>query len=91
MDVYFENFLSAGTFTTGTLVHMNLTVPNSFSTGLMTISAVPDTLDNGLGSVLTTAGTGFTLNVVPEPSSLALLVSAGIVGVWAFCRRRRGR
>lgn len=90
IDTYFENFLSAGTFTTGDILQMNLTVPSNFATGPMTITTVPDTFDNGIGSV-PTIGNTFTLNVTPtpEPSTLALLASAGVFAGWGLYRRRR--
>jgi hypothetical protein len=90
IDAYFENFLSAGTFTTGEIVQMNMTVPSSFPLGPMTITTVPDTFDNGIRSIAT-AGNTFTLNVTsaPEPSSLVLLAAAGVFAGWQFYRRRR--
>ncbi len=64
IDIYLENFVpqDGEDFTTGALVVLSMTVPIGFSPGEMTITAVPDTFDNGWGSV-TTIGESFTLDV----------------------------
>ncbi|MEI8197040.1 MAG: PEP-CTERM sorting domain-containing protein [Phycisphaerae bacterium] len=88
-DLYFENFLSDPlVFGTGTVLSMNFTVPSNFPTGLMTITAVPDSVDAfDNGAAIPTTGASFTLNVTaaPEPASIALLG----LGAMALLRRRR--
>lgn len=85
VDAYFENFLSSEEFTTGPLVRMNLVVPQDFELGEFTITAVPQTFDDGQRDVPTT-GTSTTVTVVPEPATLGLLGLAGLT-----CLRRRTR
>ena len=60
VDVYFENFLETGTFTTGKLLTLNLEVPLGFTAGPITIRALPLHFD---GEPIVTAGASFVLNV----------------------------
>lgn len=85
VDAYFENFAGAGQFTTGTLLTMSMVVPAGFETGTFTITAVPDTFDNGTETV-PTSGESMTVNVVPEPAAIGLL---GLAAVSCLRRRRR--
>ena len=85
VDVYFENFTATGSFTTGPLVTMNLTVPNGFGAGPVLVTAMPDTFDDGNQSIDAT-GTSLVLNVVPEPASTAVF---GLLGCAMLARRRR--
>ncbi len=65
VDVWLENMVPVGPdigpldvpFTTGTLVSLSLTVPTDFPTAIMIITAIPDTFDDGWGSINATGAT----------------------------------
>jgi len=65
IDLCLENFVSGNDthFETGTIATLTITVPEDFPLGSVLITAVPDTLDNGLGTVAA-SGDVFTLHVV---------------------------
>jgi hypothetical protein len=75
VDIEMSNVLESGTFGTGTLVTVNFQVPISWAgPSSVTITAVPDTFQNGFNPpVTTTAGPAFTVNI-PEPASIGLLL-----------------
>ena len=68
-DVWLENMVPVGPdigpldvpFTTGTLVSLSLTVPANDAPPAMIITAVPDTFDDGWGSINAIAGAMFLL------------------------------
>jgi hypothetical protein len=88
VDIELSNVVEPGTFTTGTLVRLDLAVPADYS-GAPTvyISAAPDTIANGFDIIDTAAGGDFTLNV-PEPAAWTIV---SLVGAVALLRRRAGR
>jgi hypothetical protein len=83
-DVYFENFAISDNFTTGTLLTMTLSVPGGFGYGPITVSALPDTFDDGEANIVT-AGQSATIAVVPEPTAVAL--GATVLSLILFRRR----
>ena len=90
VDIYFENSTSDGIeFNGGKMVTLNLQIPSNFELGQLTITAMPDqfgTLSGPFPYGDATSGV-FTLTVtaVPEPSSLGVLLLAGLI----LGRRRR--
>ena len=83
-NIYFENFVDSGEFTIGTLVSLTLTIPGDFPEGNVYISALPDTFEGDLGTVITRKGQDFLLQV-PEPATVSLLILGGL----AMIRSRR--
>lgn len=57
--INFQNFLPSGSFSTGTLLSLVLTVPADHPGGQVIIRAIPDTFDDGFGSILTDPGEDF--------------------------------
>ena len=84
VDVELSNVTDAGAFGVGVLVTLRLLVPPDAAEQTRTIGVVPDTFDDGLAEIPTTAGGDFTL-IIPEPATLALLG----VGAVATLKRRR--
>lgn len=87
-DIELGNALIGQTFSTGTIVTLNFSVPANFGyTGAVFISLNPDGLFNGFSEVSTTAGQVFRLDVfVPQPASVIALL-----GPCLFTAGRRRR
>ncbi len=75
------------TFGEGTLVSLDLAVPDAFGfLGSISIAASPDTFAHGFEEIPTIAGQLFELVVTPEPSTGAIVLS---VMLGLIHRRRR--
>lgn len=69
VDVWLENMVPVGSdidpldvpFTTGTLVSLSLTVPANYASPAVFVTVVPDTFDDGWGSISAIAGEMFIL------------------------------
>ncbi|MCK4660068.1 MAG: PEP-CTERM sorting domain-containing protein [Phycisphaerae bacterium] len=86
VDVELSNVLIGSTFAEGTLVSLDLTVPDDYGfVGSVYIFALPDTFAHGFDEIPITGGQGFELIVIPEPSTLAVM---GMV-MFGLLRRRR--
>lgn len=74
VDVLFDNALLAGSFSDGTLLGLDLTVPLAFAPGSVNINVVPDFITlNGINVITTTGGADFVLTILPEPSTMTIL------------------
>lgn len=83
IDVELSNVLIGDDFGVGTLASLTLHVPDDYGfQGALYIAVQPDTFADGFNVVPTTGGQVFELNIIPEPTMLALL----LLGV-AFRRR----
>lgn len=88
VDVEMSNVLDSGTFGVGNVVTLTLQVPAGWSgPSTVAINVVPDTVQNGFTPVTTTAGGPFTVNIIPEPTSLGF-VGVAAIGMLAARRRR---
>lgn len=90
IDTSFENLTDefGDFFTTGTLISFTLSVPIDALPGTVyTISPVPDTFTNGASFVEAVAGSALSVNVVPEPTTLTLLLG-GLCMLFGLRRQR---
>lgn len=87
-NVYFDNFVETGEYSTGVLLALTLTIPSDFpAVGSVAINVLPHPdlwFENDSGPVSARRGTDLIVQV-PEPATMSLLV----LGALALMRPRR--
>ena len=90
-SVHIESFTTTGFSLPGTVVSLNFHVPTGYSVPSTLITPLPDTFTDDNGDPIgTISGGSFTVMTnVPEPSTVAMLLSGGAVAIGGVVVRRR--
>jgi len=86
VDIDLSNISIAGSYATGDVVSLTITVPANFGyAGALFVSVAPDTLADGFNELPASSGQVLQLNIIPAPATAATMLLGGM----CFGRRRR--